>query len=416
MGAINAFPGYEFVKGEDGKMHNMYRGVDLGKGGYVYAEWGMYHNVALLDAASMHPTSIILLNKLGDYTQRYADLRAARIFIKHRDYESAGKLFDGKLKPYLTSDDEADALSKALKLPLNAFFGCSFSAKNKFPAYDIRDQNNIIALRGALFMKTLQDEVVKKGFQVVHIKTDSIKIADATPAIIQFVMDFGKKYGYEMEHEATYDRMCLVNDAVYIAKYDDQGIRNKGGKHANEWTATGTQFAVPYVFKTLFSKEEITFEDMCETKSVKVGNIYLDMNEKLTDVSEQEKELAKLLKIKDPDKVDQIVVEKLKKQIEKGHNYCFVGRVGLFCPMKPGTGGGVLYRESEGKYYAVTGTSGYRWMEAEMVKTLHKEADIDTSYYEHLCDEAVKTISQYGDFDAFVNLPWTEWPDIDLPF
>ena len=56
-----------------------------------------------------------------------------------------------------------------------------------------------------------------------------------------------------------------------VAKYKD-------GKHAGEWTATGTQFAVPYVFKKLFSGEDITFEDMCETKSVSSA-LYLDMNE-----------------------------------------------------------------------------------------------------------------------------------------
>jgi DNA polymerase elongation subunit (family B) len=33
-----------------------------GEGGYVYAEPGMYENVALLDIASMHPTSLIELN------------------------------------------------------------------------------------------------------------------------------------------------------------------------------------------------------------------------------------------------------------------------------------------------------------------------------------------------------------------
>ena len=56
MDIINAFPGYEFI---DGK--NMYRGTDVGKGGYVYAEPGMYGNVALLDVASMHPHSVINL-------------------------------------------------------------------------------------------------------------------------------------------------------------------------------------------------------------------------------------------------------------------------------------------------------------------------------------------------------------------
>ena len=116
-------------------------------------------------------------------------------------------------------------------------------------------------------MINLKYEVQKRGFTVVHIKTDSIKIADATPEIIQFVMDYGKMYGYDFEHEDTYDRICLVNDAVYIAKSVD-----------GHWTATGTQFQVPYVFKTLFTKEPIEFEDMCETKSVSKGALYLDMN------------------------------------------------------------------------------------------------------------------------------------------
>lgn len=366
---INSFPGYEYVKGEDGRYHNMYRGTDLGFGGYVYFEPGIYTNVALLDAASMHPTSIVLLNKLGEFTKVYADLRAARIFIKHKDYESAGKLFDGKLKKYLESEEEAEELSSALKLPLNAFFGISFASYDN-PARDKRDVNNIIALRGALFMRTLQDEVKARGFNIVHIKTDSCKIPNATPEIIEFVKEFGKKYGYEMEHEATYDRMCLVNGSTYIAKYDEYGIRNKGGKHANEWTATAAQFQVPYVFKTLFSGEEVNFEDLCEVKSVKEGEIYIDMNEGLS---------------------------------EEEHNYVFVGRVGQFTPIKPGCGGGVLYREKDGKYYAVTGTKGYRWMESMMVRDLNKFDDIDMSYYERLCDEAIEAIEQYGSYDWFVS-------------
>ena len=369
---INCFPGYEFKQDSDGHWHNMYMGTDLGFGGYVYSEPGMYYNVALLDAASLHPTSIVNLNKLGEYTQRYDDLRKARVFIKHKDYESAGKLFDGKLKKYLTSEEEAEALSKALKLPLNAFFGISFAT---FPneARDSRDKNNIIALRGALFMRTLQEEVVKRGFKVVHIKTDSIKVPNATPEIIEFVQEFGKKYGYEMEHEATYDRMCLVNDAVYIAKYDSMGVRNKGGKHPNNWTATGAQFQHPYVFKELFSKEPIIFSDMCETKSISRGDgLYLDMNENLP---------------------------------EDVHNYKFVGRVGEFCPIIRGAGGGELMRKSGDKYSSATGTKGFRWLESQVVKTLGMEDKIDKEYYRRLCDAAIENISKYGDFDEFVNGP-----------
>ena len=60
-------------------------------------------------------------------------------------------------------------------------------------------------------------------------------------------------------------------------------------------------------------------------------------------------------------------------------------------------------REKDGKYYAATGSKGYRWLESEMVKTLGKEGDIDKSYYNHLVDEAVETISKYGDFEWFVS-------------
>ena len=386
---ITAFPGYEFV---DGK--NMYRGTDVGKGGYVYAEPGMYRNVALLDVASMHPNSAIAMNVFGEYTQHFKDILDARIAIKHKDYETAKKLFGGKLAPYLDDPTTAKDLAQALKIAINSVYGLT-SANFDNPFRDIRNKNNIVALRGALFMRTLQDEVQKRGFTVAHIKTDSIKIPDATPEIIQFVMDFGKQYGYTFEHEATYDRMCLVNDAVYIAKY-------QGG----DWTATGTQFQVPYVFKKLFSREEIGFDDLCETKSV-TSALYLDMNENLPDVSEYEKQLEKLSKSKDP--VNQSELEELESFIDLGHRYIFVGKVGRFCPIKPGCGGGLLCREAtdpktgEKKYVSATGAKGYRWLESEMVQDLAKEDDIDRSYYNRLVDDAVETISKYGDFERFVS-------------
>lgn len=391
---INSFPGYEF---KDGK--NVFRGVDLGKGGYVYSEPGMYRNVALLDVASLHPHSIVAMNCFGEYTKNFQDLMDARIYIKHGDYDSVRHMFGGKLTPYLEDESTAKDLAQALKIAINSVYGLT-SANFDNPFRDIRNKNNIVALRGALFMKTLQDEVAARGFTVAHIKTDSIKIPDATPEIIQFCMDFAKKYGYEFEHEATYDRMCLVNDACYVARYDN-----------GKWTATATQFQVPYVFKTLFSKEPIEFADLCETKSVTGGALYLDMNEHLPIMDGPEKELAwrnkeiggnsDYIGYKDP-AFKNVSDDELRNMISKAHNYVFVGRVGQFCPIKPGCGGGILLREKDGKYYAAAGTKGYRWLESETVRELHNEALIDRSYYNKLVDDAVETISQYGDFEAFV--------------
>ncbi len=388
------FPGYTFEHGK-----SIYRGEEVGEGGYVYAEPGIYGNVALLDIASMHPSSIVAENLFGDvYTQRFKEILDARIAIKHKDFNKARKMLGGALAKYLTDEDSAADLAQALKIAINSVYGLT-SATFENPFRDVRNKDNIVAKRGALFMVNLKHEVQERGFTVAHIKTDSIKIPDATLEIIQFVMEFGKKYGYTFEHEATYDKMCLVNDAVYIARYKD-------GKHAGEWTATGTQFAVPYVFKKLFSKEEIVFEDLCEAKSVSSA-LYLDMNEDLPDVTEYEKELAKAESKYKKGELSDTTFEKMGQEliplIEKGHNYIFIGKVGNFCPIKPGCGGGVLYREKDGKYYAATGSKGYRWLESEMVRELGKQADIDEQYYISMVNEAIATISKYGDFEQFAS-------------
>lgn len=365
------FPGYKYSFGK-----SEYRDEVPGEGGYVYSEPGMYTHIALLDIASMHPSSIVAEKLFGEeYTKRFQEILQARIAIKHKDFDKARTLLGGKLAKYLDDESAAKDLAQALKIAINSVYGLT-SASFDNPFRDPRNKDNIVAKRGALFMINLKHEVQRRGFTVAHIKTDSIKIPNATPEIIDFVMKYGKLYGYNFEHEATYEKMCLVNDAVYIAKYEDE----KG-----EWTATGTQFQVPYVFKTLFSKEPIEFDDLCETKSVST-ELYLDMNENLP---------------------------------EGEHDYKFVGRVGRFCPIKPGCGGGELLRHKEGKYSAAGGTKGFRWLESEMVKTLGKEADIDRSYYDRLASAAVDAISSYGDYDWFVsndilsnamNAPETELP------
>lgn len=418
------FPGYTF---EGGK--SIYRGEEVGEGGYVYAEPGMYSNIALLDIASMHPSSIVAEELFGpEYTKRFNDILQARIAIKHKEFDKAKKMLNGALAKYLTDEAAAADLAQALKIAINSVYGLT-SASFDHPFRDNRNKDNIVAKRGALFMVNLKHEVQRRGFIVAHIKTDSIKIPDATPEIIQFVMDYGKQYGYNFEHEATYDRMCLVNDAVYIARYatvekccdlygkkyidSAKDICKENKKHPYAWTATGTQFQIPYVFKTLFSKENIEFEDMCETKSV-TSSLYLDMNEALPDVSALEAEKDKLWKqITDSKRMTEPMptecerVEELTDEIAKGHDYHFIGKVGQFCPIKPGCGGGILLRETENKktgekgYAAATGSKGFRWLESEMVKQLDKQGDIDRGYYNNMVDEAVKSLSVYGDFERF---------------
>lgn len=342
------FEGYVFDAGK-----STYLGEEVGEGGYVYAEPGIYENVALLDVASMHPTSLIHLNMFGEYTKNFKGLMDARLAIKHGDYESARAMLGGKLAPFLTDEAAAKALSYALKIIINIVYGLT-SATFDSPFRDKRNKDNIAAKRGALFMIDLEKYIQNEGFQVVHIKTDSVKIANATEDIIDKVINFGEKYGYTFEHESTYEKFCLVNDAVYVAK--------TGGDDP-QWCATGAQFKVPYVFKTLFNGEPILPQDLAETKQVSKGHMYL--------------------------------------QFETGPH--FVGRTGRFIPVTEESGvGGKLVRRYNDKDYAVTGTKGRFWVESDAAKARKMELEIDVSYFENLVEEAKKTIEKFGSYEELV--------------
>lgn len=357
------FPGYTFALGQSD-----YRGDDPSEGGYVYAEPGQYQNVATLDVTSMHPTSIENLEAFGKYTKNFSAIKNARIAIKRGEYDIAGAMFDGALKPYLKDKKDAEALSYALKIAINIVYGLT-SAKFDNPFKDIRNKDNIVAKRGALFMIDLKNFVQEQGFKVVHIKTDSIKIADATPEIIEAVMEFGQNYGYEFEHEVTYKQFVLVNKAVYIAYAE-------AGRKPAHWEAVGAEFQHPYIFKTLFSGESLEKKDYYETKAVK-STMYLDR-------TPEEDETPMFLE--DP-------------------NMIFIGKVGNFVPVTEG--GGRLLRvqeteDGEKKYHSVTGTKGYRWLEADMVEQLGLWDKLDQSYYDSLVDDAKTTINKYASLDTLL--------------
>ena len=372
------FPGYIFDAGKS-TYKSRFAPEDAppdipGEGGYVYAEKGMYENVALLDVASMHPTTIVQLNLFGEYTPNFKDLLDARLAIKAGDFGKARKMLGGKLAPYLKNEAQAKDLSYALKIVINIVYGLT-SARFENPFRDHRNKDNIVAKRGALFMIDLKHFVQSlrnpegEYYQVAHIKTDSIKIPNADPYIIDIVFTFGKQYGYDFEHEATYDAFCLVNDAVYVA-------RQGSGENA-KWTTVGAQFQHPYVYKTLFSEEDIKFDDMCETKQVVKGAMYLDFKNSFKP---------------GPGDIDQM------------H---FVGKTGRFIPVTEASGvGGTLYRYSEEKFYAVTGTKDHFWAEAEVVLKMieaGKDVEIDMTYFDKLTEAARNGIDHFGPVETFLN-------------
>ena len=247
-------------------------------------------------------------------------------------------------------------LAYALKIIINTIYGLTFMRNGKSRFRDPRNIDNIVAKRGALFMCQLRHEVEDLGYKPIHIKTDSIKIPDPDETVINYIIQRGKDYGYTFEVEEEFDRICLVNKAVYVGKLTN-----------GEWTATGEEFQHPYIFKTLFSKENVEYKDLCEIRQVQnPAEMYLDFNES------------------NPEE----------------HNYHFIGKVGSFVPVKEGCGGGILVRKTEDKESSVNGTKGYRWKESYVVKDME---EIDHGYYNLLAKKAKEHISEFCDYDLFVS-------------
>ena len=334
------FPGYKFEWGK-----STYRGVETGEGGYVYAKPGVYKNVGLMDVESMHPNSLVNMNYFGPYTQRYADLLKVRVLLKHGKIDEVKKMFNGALAPFLDDDGDIGPLVSALKIVINSVYGmtsASFDNKFKHP----KNIDNIVAKRGALFMVDLRFYLEDLGYNVVHIKTDSVKVADITDECVQLIHEFGARpeYNYKFDYEDKYSRLALINNAVYIC----QSNMKKPGK----WSATGAEFRDPYIFKRVWTKEELTAKDFFLTKQSK-GHIYLGTE--------------------------------------------FVGKVGSIYASKSGEE--ALWTTDEENFKYLTGTKGYRFKQSEdFVFT-----DIDMDYYDAAAIKGLKKIMKVGDINLIVD-------------
>lgn len=334
------FPGYEYKFGK-----STYRGFETGEGGFVYAEPGVYSDVALLDVESMHPNSLVNMNYFGPYTQRYADLLKVRVLLKHNKIDEVKQMFDGVLAPFLDNPEYLKPLVTALKIVINSVYGMT-SAKfdNKFKHPDNVD--NIVAKRGALFMVDLKFAIEEQGYKVCHIKTDSVKVPNADEKIIQFVHDFGKqeKYNYKFEHEHTYKRMALINNAVYIAQLED-----------DSWSPVGAEYANTYLLKRVWTKEELVDRDFFITKQSK-GHIYLGDE--------------------------------------------FVGKVGSIYASK--SGAECMWTEDDENFKSVTGTKGYLFKQTDQFDI----EDVDFAYYDKVAIDGLKKIMKVGDIAKIVdNMP-----------
>lgn len=287
------FPGYTFDPNR--KPASDYHGKDPSEGGYVSSKPGVYgvsvkdYNagniidpvtgrcklVTYIDVASLHPHSLIAINYFGKYTPKFQALVKCRMYIKHGQLDKAASAFDDidpalskKLSRFLNDPSLVKGLAHAMKIIINIVYGMT-SAKydNKFR--DPRNVDNIIAKRGALCMMMLEEELNARGCNVVHVKTDSMKITNYLQEDIQYAMDRANEFGYTFELECIFDRLALTNKSTNIGH-----IEGKPEYDAHAWEAVGAQYAEPFVFKKLFSHEELVEEDFMTLKS-STAPIYL---------------------------------------------------------------------------------------------------------------------------------------------
>lgn len=451
------WPGYEFKfiqKERNGKVvtlpYSIYRDIEIGEGGLVLFFPGIYYNTICLDVNGEHPTSLRLEYGLGPYTEPFAQLNDAKDYLKHKEFDKMADLMDGLFVPFLEDKTIIKPMRNAVKRACNAVYGQS-CAHYENPLRDPNNKDNFVAKRGSLFMVDLYFAVLEKGFQVAHTKTDSIKIPNWTPELVDWVIDFGHYYGYNFEIEHKFEKFCLVNGSTYIAKLAEDDAEwmearddaiARGLPEPTRWTATAAEFKEPFVFKTMFSGEPIDWYDYWQTKQVSDGTMYLDMNEKdileimsspeaLEYIAYQNGRKKTVVPITaydftaDPKAVESYLKWRKRKypelpEIDIPHNYQFIGGCGAFVPVRPGEGGGILWKksvDSEGnaKYDAVNGSKGYRWMEVEIVEEFGYQDKIDISYYRKLVDDAKDHINEVGNpdgitYEKFVS-DWT--PDID---
>ena len=423
------FPGYTFDPNR--KPKSDYKGKDPSEGGYVSSKPGVYgvsakdvlnghvldtetgrsKLIVYIDVASLHPHSLIAINYFGKYTRKFKALVECRIYIKHGDLEKAAHAFDDidpslseKLSKYLNDPSMIGGLAHAMKIIINIVYGMTSAPyDNKFR--DPRNVDNIVAKRGALFMMMLEEEMTERGCNIIHVKTDSMKITNYLQEDIDYAMKRANEFGYTFEIECIYDRLALVNKAVLIGHHE--GEEEFGSK---AWEAVGSQFAEPFVYKKLFSHEEIQEADFMNLKAVKTSiylgkrfigknaNVYAsNTGEDL--LSAREVNIAQSIQVRAQKPIDKYLPKRDYEGlsiVEQEANR--VAKISKELDLKPELVQNIIDnnfpKTTVTKYNYVTGTKGYKWGLASEYKG---KDDVDMYYYKRLVDEAVDSIYDVGD-------------------
>lgn len=235
-------PGYENAKFEvipgetniTGRFINGNTSYDINRGGENKTVPGKHTNVVSLDVDSMYVTTFINTHYFGDFTERIKQLRDVRLALKRKDLPEVNRLYK-EFGEFITNEHiDFKLASDMLKLCLNSLYGLSSASFDNFMKLR-ENETNLIANLGNIMMNELYQNCISKGWKVVHIKTDGIKIADCTDEMIAYCIDFAKKWGYNFSIDEKYKEFLIIDKANYIGITEDGRISSRGELFNNNW-------------------------------------------------------------------------------------------------------------------------------------------------------------------------------------
>ena len=163
-----------------------------------------YHNVKLLDVASMYPNLLIQFNGLEGATERYKEIVEERLKIKHKD----------------------PVASNALKLIINSTYGLMRPEYSRI--YNPKAAS-AICFMGQISLFDLCLRLYAEGYRIVNVNTDGVAFTGNDEYSYKTVWEeWEKDYGLTLEL-SRFDRFYQKDVNNYVAKTREGKIKVKGG-------------------------------------------------------------------------------------------------------------------------------------------------------------------------------------------
>lgn len=163
-----------------------------------------FENVKLLDVSSMYPSIIVLLNALGEGTEKYKAMRDERLAIKHTD----------------------PVRSQALKLVLNSVYGL---LKNQYSTLYNPMAAVTVCIYGQIALFDLCRRLDDLGYCLININTDGVAFADDGTDNYKYAWaEWEREFGLSLELD-EFEQWIQKDVNNYVARKDDH-IKTKGGE------------------------------------------------------------------------------------------------------------------------------------------------------------------------------------------